>query len=77
MRVHAEAAARVAETEYAARQTITRQNAELDAANLRLECRNRALQERLDQACGIDQPAVTAGEQWQERRQDKREETKS
>lgn len=77
MREHAEAAARVAETEYADRQTITRQYAEADAANWRLECRNRSLQKRLDQACGIDGPAVTAGERWQESRQDKREETKS
>jgi hypothetical protein len=50
MRVHAKAAARVAETEYAARQIITRQNAEIDAALMRIEGRNRRFSELLETA---------------------------
>jgi hypothetical protein len=34
--------------------------------------RNKRLQQRLDNACGLNDPAVTAGELWQQRRDDKR-----
>lgn len=61
----------IARAEVEARRTITRQHAELDAANTRLAGRNRTLQDRLDDACGLNSPAVAAGRQWQDRRADK------
>ena len=49
-RERAEKAGARAETEIEARRTITRQHAELDAANTRLTGRNKALGERLAEA---------------------------
>jgi chromosome segregation ATPase len=49
-RARAEKADARAETEIEARRTITRQHAELDAANTRLTGRNKALGERLAEA---------------------------
>lgn len=54
MRKRAETAEKTAATELAARRTITRQYAELDAANKRLHGRNKWLAERLEQAAPAD-----------------------
>lgn len=111
LRERCEAAEKNEATERMARRTITRQHAELDAANRRLEGRvlelgNRIsalteadpayaaelerqladarealaeeakradrLQARLDDACGLNDPAVLAGSGWQTTRHDKK-----
>jgi hypothetical protein len=51
--------------------TTARRFEDADAANIRLEGRNRALQQRLDDALGLNTLAVEDGKNWQTRRTDK------